>query len=140
MSFLAICCSLLRLVRFFVSYCYQKAKIGLWMSLWNKKMTNYIKGRYKITCYKTNSNFSLFFFSHWLLHNCFFSFLIKAFENFEKLIWLHWHAFVVYKNGENFKILIKIFFQKLLVYNVVLAFLDQLKPRIFSIDQPWWPT
>ena len=124
-----------------ISWSSWKAKIELRMSLRNKKMINYhIKWLNKTTCYQTNSNFSQFFFSHWLLHKCFFSFLIKAFANFEKLIWLHWHAFVVYKNGENFKILKKIFFQKLVVYNVVLAFLDQLKPRIFSIDQPWWPT
>ena len=70
---------------------------------------------------------------------CFFSFLIKAFANFEKLIRFHWQAFIVYKNGENLKMLIEIFCQKLIVSNVILAFLDQLKPRIFFFGQPWWP-
>ena len=38
-----------------------------------KKMINcHIKGLYKTTCYKTNSNSSQFYFSHWLLHKCFF--------------------------------------------------------------------
>ena len=96
-------------------------------------MINYhIKGLYKTTCYKTKSNFSQFFFSHWLLHKCFFSFLIKAFANFEKLIRFHWQAFIVYKNGENLKMLIEIFCQKLIVSNVILAFLDHLKPKISS--------
>ena len=54
----------------------------------------------------------------------FFSFLIKAFANFEKLIWFHWQAFIVYKTGENVKVRIEIFCQKLIVSNVVSAFLD----------------
>ena len=73
----------------------------------------HIKGFYKA---KTKSNFSRFFFSHWLLRKYFFSFVIKAFANFEKLIRLHWQAFTVYINGENLKMLIQIFC-KLLVSN-----------------------
>ena len=88
-------------------------------------MINYhIKGYYKTICCDTKSKFSQFFFSHWLLHKCFFSFLIKAFANFEKLIRFHWQAFIVYKNGENLKILIEIFCQKLIVSSVILAFLN----------------
>ena len=79
----------------------------------------------------TEPNFSQFFFSHWLLHKCFFSFLIKTFAGFEKLIRFHRQAFIVYKNGENLKILIEIFCQKLTVSNVILAFLDHLKPKFF---------
>ena len=95
LPFLAICRSLLPLLIFLASSWYQKAKIGLRMSLRNKKMINYhIKGLYKTTCYKTKSNFSQFFFSHWLLHKCFFSFLIKAFVNLGKLIRFHWQAFM----------------------------------------------
>ena len=49
----------------------------------------YFKMFYKTTCYKTKSNISQFFcflfFSHGLLHECFFSFLIKALISFEKL-------------------------------------------------------
>ena len=104
-------------------------------------MINYhIKGLDKITCYKTESNFSRVFFSHWLLHKCFFLFLIKAFVNFEKLIRFHWLAFTVYKNGDNLKMLIEIFCQKLLVSNVILAFLDYLKSKDFFVGQPWWTT
>ena len=103
------------------------------MSLRNKKMINYhIKGLYKTTCYKTKSNFSQFFFFYRLLHKCFFSFLIKAFANFEKLIRFHWQAFILCKNGENFKMPIEIFCQKLIISNVNLAFLDHLKPNFFS--------
>ena len=105
------------------------------------KMINYhIEGLYKTTCYKTKSNFSQFFFSHWLLHKYFFSFLIKGFANFKNLIRFHWQAFIVYKNGENLKMLIEIFCQKLIVSNVILAFLDHLKPKIFFFGQPWCPT
>ena len=50
---------------------------------------------------------------------------------------LHLQAFIVYKNGENLKMLIEIFRQKLIVSNVILAFLDYLKPKIFFVDQPW---
>ena len=84
------------------------------MSLQNKKMINYhVKGLCKTTCYNAKSNFSqFFFFFHLLLHKCFFSFLIKAFASFEKLIRFHWQAFIVYKNGENLKMLIEIFCQK----------------------------
>ena len=122
LSLLAICRSLLSLFIFFASSWYQKAKLGLRMSLRNKKMINYlIKGLYKTTCYKTKSNFSRFFFSHWLLHKCFPHFLIKAFANFEKLVRFYWQAFI------------EIFCQKLIVLNVILAFLDHLKPKIFFV-------
>ena len=121
MLFLAICRSVPLLI-FLASSWYQKAKIGLQMSLRSKKMINYdFKGLYKTTCYKTKSNFSQFFFSDWLLHKCFFSFLIKAFTDFGKLIRFHWQASIVYKNGENLKILMQVFCQKLIVSNVILA-------------------
>ena len=141
LPFLAICRSLLPFLIFFASSWYQKAKIGLWMSLRNKKMIHYqIKVLYKTTCYKTKSKISQFFFSHWLLRKCFFSFLIKALANFEKLIRFHRPIFIVYKNEENLKMLIEIFCQKLIVSNVILAFLDHLKPNIFFVGKPWWPT
>ena len=44
--------------------------------------------------------------------SAFFSFLIKAFADFERLRFNR-QAFIVYKNGENLKILIKIFCQNL---------------------------
>ena len=98
-------------------------------------MINYhITGLYKTTCDKTKSNFSQFFFSLCLLHKCFFSFLIKAFPNF------HRQAFIMYKNGETLKMLMEMFCQKLIVSNVILAILDHLKPKIFFVGQPWWPT
>ena len=96
----------------------------------------YKKWLYKTTCYRTKSNFSQLFFSHWLLHKCFFSLLIKAFANFQKLVRFHLQA----KNGENLKMLIEIIFQKHVVSNVILAFLDHLKPNIFFLGQPWCPS
>ena len=76
-------------------------------------------------------HFSHFFFSHWLSHKCFFPFLIKAFSNFEKLIRFYRQAFAVYKNGENLKMLIEIFWD----YNVILVFLDHLSATPFP--NPW---
>ena len=110
------------------------------MSLWNKKSINYhIKGLYKRTCYKIW--FKVQFFSVFsFLIDCwiivfFFSFLIKAFADFEKLIRFHGQAFTVHKNGENLKILIEIFCQKLIVSSVILAFLNHLKPKNFFDGQ-----
>ena len=138
MEFLAICRSLLPLLIYLPSSQYQKAKLGLRMILQNKKMINcQIKGLYKTTCYKTKSNFSQFFFFHWRLRKCFFSFFINAFEDFENLIRFHWQAFIVHKNRENLKMLIEIFCPKFIVSNVILAFLDHLKPKIFFVGQPW---
>ena len=68
----------------------------------------------------------------------FFSFAIKAFVSFEKLIRFHRQAFIVYRNAENLKILIEIFRQKLLVSDVILAL--NLKPKMFFLGLPWWPT
>ena len=79
-----------------------------------------------------------------LIDCCFFSFLIKAFARFKKLIRFHRPAFILYKIGESFKILIEIFRQKLTVSNVILAFLDHLKPKNFrpnmvpNIERPYF--
>ena len=130
LPFLAICCSLLPRLIFLLSSWYQKPNIGLRMSLGNKKMINYhIKGLYKTIFCKTKSYFSQFF-----------AFLIKAFANFEKSIRFHWQAFIIYKNGEYLKILIEMFCQKLIVSNVILTFLEHLKPKMFFVIHPWWPT
>ena len=81
-----------------------------------KKMTNYhLRGLYQTNCYKRKSNFSQFFFSHWLLYERFFSFLINVLLNFK-----------------NLKILIEIFCQKPKVSKVISSFLDHLKPNFFS--------
>ena len=77
------------------------------------------------------SVFSLFLSKHLQV-------LKNWFSNFEKRF--HWQAFIVYKTGENLKILMEIFYQKLMVFNVILAFLDHLKPKIFFVGEPWWPT
>ena len=81
---------------------------------------------------KTKSNFSQFFFSHWLLYDCFFSFLIKAFVNFEKLVSFHRLAFTIYKKWRKFENTERNVSPKVLVYNVILVFLDHLKPKISS--------
>ena len=139
MPFLAIC-RFLFLFIILASSWYQKKKKKkkkVRMSLITKIINHHIKGLYKRTCYKTKSKFSQFFFSHWLVHKCFFSFLIKAFANFKKLIRFRWQDFIVYKNRKKLKMLIEIFCQKLIVSNVILAFLDHLKPKIFFVGQPW---
>ena len=89
-------------------------------------MINYhIKGLYKTTCYKTRSNLSQFFFSHWLLRKCFFFLsLSERLLILKILIRSHRQAFTVYKNWQNLKILIEIFCQKLIVSSVILAFLN----------------
>ena len=137
MPFLPICHCQLPLLIFLASSWYQKAKVAPQKSLRNKeKLINFhFKGLCKTNCYKEKLSFSRFFFSDWLLYECVFSFLIKAFVNFEKLIRFHWQAFIVYKNGENLKILIEIFCQKLIVSNVILAFLDHLKLKMFFVSQ-----
>ena len=59
------------------------------------------------------------------------------FANFEKLIRFHPHAFIVYKNEENLKILIEMFCQKRIVSNVLLALLENfLRPR-YSAPSPF---
>ena len=65
-----------------------------------------------------------------------FSFLIE---------YWNWSDFVdklslFMKIKKNWKIVIEIFCQKLRVSNVILAFLDHLKPKLFFVSQPWWPT
>ena len=141
MPFLAICRSLLPLLIFLASSWYQKAKIRLQMSLRYKKWLIVILEEFiKQPVIKQNPTFLSFSF----LIDCCISVsslsLSKFFANFEKLIRLHWQAFIVYKNGENLKMLIEIFCQKLIVSNVILAFLDHLKPKIFFVSQPCWPT
>ena len=64
-----------------------------------------------------------------MLNEC-FSFVTKAFVNYEKLIRFNQQAFIVY-NRVNLKTLIEIFCQELVVFNVILAFLDHLKLKIF---------
>ena len=116
-------CALLPFFIFLASSWYSKAKNGLRMSLRNKKwLIIILKGFIKQPVIEQSPNFL----------KCFFSFLIKAFANFEKLIRFYRQVFIVYKNAENLKILIEIFCPKLLVSNVISAFLDHLKPILFS--------
>ena len=99
---------------------------------------HYIKGLYKITCYKQSPAFLSFSFLVDCCMSVFFSFFIKAFVNFKKLIRFHRQAFIVYKNGENLKILKKIFHFKIIVSDVILVVLDHLKPKLLFVGQPWW--
>ena len=144
LPFPEICRSQFHFLISLVSSCYQTAKIPLRTSLRNKQKfrceraceTNkylmnkkaywiknhcHFKGLYKTSCYKTKSNFSQFLYSNLLLYECFFSFLIQAFVKSEKLIRLHHPAFIIYENGENLKILIEIFREKLIISNVILT-------------------
>ena len=133
LPFLAICCSLLPLLIYLPSSWYEKRKIGLRTSLQQKKWLIILLKHFIKELVIKKSNFLQFFFSHWLLYKFFFSFLIKAFANFEKLIRFHWQAFIVYKNRENWKMQPEIFCQKLMVCSVILTFLDHLKPKIFFV-------
>ena len=95
-----------------------------------------IKRLYKTACFNFYQ-FHLFSLTAvWVL----FLLPYQSVCHFEKLIRFHRQVFIVYKTGENLKILIKIFRQQVIVSNVILAFLDHLKLKIFFADQPWWPT
>ena len=62
---------------------------------------------------------------------------LKAFVKFKNVIRFHRQAFIICKNGENnLKIPIEIIRQKLTLSNVILGFLDHLKPRMFFVGQP----
>ena len=96
-------------------------------------MINYhFKGLCKTTYYKTKPSYSQFFFPHWLMYESFFCFFYQSVCKY------HRQAFIGYKNGENLKILIKVFCHKLIVSGVILAFLDHVKAKIFFVIQPWW--
>ena len=87
-------------------------------------MINYpFKEPCKTITYRAKYKFSQFFFSHQLLYERFFSFLIKGFANFEKLKIFHWQASIAHKNGENF---LKYFTQNLKFLTLFLTFLDHL--------------
>ena len=125
LPFLAICHSQFPFLIFLVSSWYKKAKIALWTSfrknknlvnketIWRKKDCHF-KGIYEIK--STFSRANVFPLS-----------LLKAFVKFEKLIRFHHQVFIIPTNGENLKTLIEIFRQK-------------LKPKMFLVAQPWWPT
>ena len=70
-----------------------------------------LKG-YKTTCCKTKSNFSKFFFPHWLLVTV-SSLFFKAFVDFQKLTRYYRQAFIIYKNGEKLRTLTETFCQNL---------------------------
>ena len=99
-----------------------------------------LKGFIKQPVIKQSPNFLSFSFLIDYYISVFFSFLTNVFANIESFIRFHWKAFIVYKNGENLKTLKEIFCQKLIVSNVILAFLDHLEPKIFFIRQLLWPT
>ena len=103
-----------------------------------KMINSHFNKLYQINCYKTKSNFSQLFFSHWLLYECFYSCLISVckFWKIGKILSVYWQAFIIY--GENVEILKEKFRQKLIVSKVILAFLDQLKSKFFFVGQPWW--
>ena len=48
--------------------------------------------------------------------------------------------YIICNNGENLKVLTEIFRQKLIISNVILAYLDHLQFKILFVDQPWYPT
>ena len=47
---------------------------------------------------------------------------------------------VSFLTGEKLKKMVEIFRQGVIVSNVIFAFLDHLKPKLFFVGQPWWST
>ena len=84
----------------------KKQKLGWEWACKTKKMINH---PIKKTCYKTKSNFSQFFFSH----RVFFLFPYQSVCKFWKIDKISLVSFLVYKNGENLKMLIEIFSQNI---------------------------
>ena len=123
LPFLAICRSLLPLLIFLASSWYQKLGCEWACETKKKWLIIILKDFIKQPVIKQSQQ-----------TKCFFSVLIKAFANFEKLTRFCWQVFIIYKNGEILKMLIEIFFQKLIVSKVILPFLDHLKPKIFFVD------
>ena len=83
-------------------------------------MINYrFKGLYKTTSYTQSPAFLSF------------SLLIDCCMSVFSLFLSKRCISIVFKNGENLKILIEMFHQKLIIS--ILAFLDYLKPKIFFI-------
>ena len=79
----------------------------------------------------------IFFF----IHRISFTFcLIKAFIKSETFVGLDRQAFITCKNRENVKIRMQIFRQKLVDSNVILAFLDHLKPKTFFVSRACYRT
>ena len=128
--FLAICCSHFPLLIFLASSWFQKAKLALRMSLRNEKkdhmkdyyhLNNFIK-QFLIEQSPTFLSFSF------LIDCCMgvFLFTYQSVCKFWKIKNISSVSFHVYENGENLKIMIKIYRQKLIVSDVVLAFLDHL--------------
>ena len=104
MPFLAICRSLLPLFTFLASYWYQKAKLGLQMSLRNKKMINYhIKRPYKTTCIKQRSTFLSFSF---LIDCCIIVFSLSLLKRLQilkigKILLANFHCIQKLRKFEN---------------------------------------
>ena len=146
MLFLAICRSQFPLSIILASSWHQKTKLALWTSWWNKKQSFELKDllkkkwliEEKITCYiKQSPNFLSFSFLIDYCMSIFFSFLIKAYVNLEKMINFVGKFSLKWRKLENTEGNVS---PKTLVSNVLLAFLDQWKPKIFFVGQPWWPT
>ena len=97
-----------------------------------KKKDHYFKGLHKTTCYKTNS---IFFLSFSFFSGCFVGVFFFPYQSVCKF----WKIDKI-PSTSNLKILIEIFRQKRIVFNVSLVFLEHLKAKILFVGQPWWPT
>ena len=102
-----------------------------------KKKSYYFKGLHKTTCYKTKSIFSQFFFSHLPLHEWFFFFPYQIVCKFWKIDKISSYM-TMEKNWKYWNM--EILCQKIIVSNIILAFLDDLKPKMFFFMKPWWST
>ena len=147
---------------FLVSSWYQRAKIPLRTSLRNKqefrweracetnkylmnKKAYWIKNHchfkwlYKTSCYKTKSNFSQFLYSNLLLYECFFSFLNTSVWKIWKVDKTSSSSFYYIWKWRKFENTDRNISWKLLIFCENYYYFDRLKPKVFFVDQPWWP-
>ena len=101
---------------------------------WVKTINHNFKGLYKMTCDKANSTFSQYFYTYWALRVWpFFLFPYKSVCKILKIDKISSSAFIICENEQNLKTLIEIFCQNCIDLNVIFAFLDHLKLKIYSL-------
>ena len=102
---------------------------GLYMQILSVKMIIILKGLIKQPVTRQSPTFpSFFILTEGWANECFFSFLTKVFVKSENLMRLH-HQVLLY---------VKIDKICIIGFNVILAFLEDLRPKNLFLDQPWW--
>ena len=99
----------------------------------------HFKWLYKTSCYKTKSNFSQFLYSNLLLYECFFSFLNTSVCKIWKVDKTSSSSFYYIWKWRKFENTDRNISWKLLIFCENYYYFDRLKPKVFFVDQPWWP-